>query len=76
MDKSRSEFTAPIIAAMLAAMFAAYVVAYFQLGTVSWTGPPRALVRTYHGQWQADLFTPGVIIEAWVRGHPVHAGHI
>ena len=77
-DQKRREIIAPVIAALLAALLAAYVIAYFQLGnlgTANVPGSPPATVRVYRSQWQANLFTPGIIIESWIRGEAISTAH-
>jgi hypothetical protein len=74
MHTRRSRLAPLLIAILPPVVLATYIAAYFQLGTVSSLGP--AIVRTYHGQLQADLFTPPAIIESWMRGRTVHVAHI
>ena len=74
MDAHRSRLAALLVAVLPPVVVVAYIVAYFQLGAVSALGPD--IVRTYHGQLQADLFTPPAIIESWMRGKTVHVAHI
>jgi hypothetical protein len=77
-DKNRRDVVAPLIAVLLAGILAAYIVAYFQLGPLGIASPPGsppAQGRVYRSQWQADLFTPGAIVESWVRGRPIYVGH-
>jgi hypothetical protein len=74
MDSRRSSLAPLLIAILPPIVLVAYIVAYFLLGTVSSLGPD--VVRTYHGQIQADLFTPPAMIESWIRGKAVHVAHI
>jgi hypothetical protein len=73
-ENRRREIAAPAIAALLAAFLTAYIIAFFQLGefgTAHVAGNPPATVRIYRNKWQADLFTPGVVVESWIRGRPI-----
>lgn len=78
-DNPRRNTIAPLVAALLAGTLAAYTVAYFhlgKLGTFAPPGSPPAQARIYPSKWQADLFTPGSIVESWLRGKTIYVAHL
>jgi len=77
-EKNRRDLIAPAIAALFAGILVAYIAGYFLLGqpgAVTTAGSPPAETRVYRDKWQANLFTPGAIIESWLRGRTVYVGH-
>jgi len=75
MDKSRSNWLAPVlVAAILLALAVAYVVAYFATGIVLYSEPGGPVTaRIYSSKWHVMVFTPAATVESAVSGNDVDA---